>query len=172
MAAVSPTPTIEVITSEPKASTDSKEDNAGDITTQFVGLEELNNTDKIVVQQMTGLVAAACCCGYEGENMFEISDRLGTYQDMVSLKKKIINLLILICTKNCKIGFSGHIIMRAHEDSNCCSRQCCERLRSFEMTIKDRKSESIIRIVRPQRCDNCLCFPCLNQVISLANRYI
>ena len=87
MAAVSPTPTIEVITSEPKASTDSKEDNAGDITTQFVGLEELNNTDKIVVQQMTGLVAAACCCGYEGENMFEISDRLGTYQDMVFFKK-------------------------------------------------------------------------------------
>ena len=87
MSAVSPTPTIEVITSEPKASTDSKEDNAGDITTQFVGLEELNNTDKIVVQQMTGLVAAACCCGYEGENMFEISDRLGTYQDMVFFKK-------------------------------------------------------------------------------------
>ena len=78
MAAVSPTPTIEVITSEPKAITDSKEDNAGDITTQFVGLEELNNTDKIVVQQMTGLIAGGCCCGYEGENMFEISDRLGT----------------------------------------------------------------------------------------------
>ena len=81
MAAVSPTPTIEVITSEPKASTDSKEDNVRDITTQFVGLEELNNTDKIVVQQMTGLVAASCCCGYEGENMFEISDRLGIYQN-------------------------------------------------------------------------------------------
>ena len=59
--------------------------------------------------------------------------------------------------------------MRAHEDSNCFSRQCCERLRSFEMTIKDRKSENIIRIVRPQRCDNCLCFPCFNQVILLLN---
>ena len=81
MAAVSPTPTIEVITSEPKPSINSKEDNncGDDITSQFVGLEELNNTDKIVVQQMTGLIAGACCCGYEGENMFEISDRLGRY---------------------------------------------------------------------------------------------
>ena len=93
MAAVSPTPTIKVITTEPKPSTNSKEDNAGDITTQFVGLEELNNTDKIVVQQMTGLIAGGCCCGYEGENMFEISDRLGMYMsyivpyhDMISKK--------------------------------------------------------------------------------------
>ena len=81
MAAVSPTPTLEVITTEPKPSTNSKEEDniGGDITTQFVGLEELNNTDKIVVQQMTGLIAGGCCCGYEGGNMFEISDRLGMY---------------------------------------------------------------------------------------------
>ena len=83
---------------------------------------------------MTGLIAGTCCCGYEGENMFEISDRL------------------------------GHIILSAHEDSNCCARQCCERLRAFEINIKDRQSQKVIRITRPQRCDNCICFPCLNQV--------
>ena len=91
---------------------------------------------------MTGLIAGTCCCGYEGENMFEISDRL------------------------------GHIILSAHEDSNCCARQCCERLRAFEINIKDRQSQKVIRITRPQRCDNCICFPCLNQVrFSVANFY-
>ena len=91
-------------------------------------------TDKIVIQQMTGL-AASCLCCYEGENLFEISDRL------------------------------GHVILRATEDSNCCYRQCCERLRPFVMTIKDRQSNLVIKINRPKRCDNCFCCPCLNQVL-------
>ena len=98
-----------------------------------IGLKELLKTDKIVIQQMTGL-AAQCLCCYEGENLFEISDRL------------------------------GHVILRATEDSNCCYRQCCERLRPFEMTIKDRQSNLVIKINRPFKCDNCFCCPCLNQV--------
>ena len=76
---------------------------------------------------------------YEGENMFEISDRL------------------------------GHVILRATEDSNCCSRQCCERLRPFEMIIKDRQSNIAIKMIRPRACDNCICCPCWNQVLFLSS---
>ena len=54
-----------------------------------VGLDELNRTDRLLVQQVgRGLITpkswlqlaeyseAACCCGgYEGENQFEVTDR-------------------------------------------------------------------------------------------------
>lgn len=97
-----------------------------------IGLRELLKTDKIVIQQMGGLIGSCCC--YEGENIFEISDRL------------------------------GHVILRAKEESSCLYRQCCERLRPFEMEIKDRQSRFAIRVTRPWRLDNCFCCPCLNQV--------
>ena len=59
----------------------------------FLILSFIQVTDKIVIQQMSGLMNNCCC--YEGENMFEISDRL------------------------------GHVILRAKEDSSCCYRQTC-----------------------------------------------
>ena len=43
-----------------------------------------------------------------GENEFEISDRY------------------------------GNLILRAKEESNVCSRQCCDQLRSFDMKLTDR----------------------------------
>jgi hypothetical protein len=121
-----------VITEEPKPATS---DDSEHVKALAIGLHELNQTDKIVIQQMSGLVDS--CCGYEGENMFEISDRL------------------------------GHVILRATEDSNCISRQCCERLRPFTMKLKDRQSQTVIHVKRPKRCDNCLCCPCLNQVLII-----
>ncbi len=153
-----PEPEVEdntsVITEEPKAN-----DSQNDKKDLAIGLAELEKTDKIVIQQMSALMDSCCGYGgqsharvclhlslvclhfnrYEGENMFEISDRL------------------------------GHVILRATEDSNCCSRQCCERLRPFEMIIKDRQSKTVIKMTRPHRCDNCICCPCLNQVTNSAN---
>ena len=51
MTSVSPT-NNDVITSQPKIQENDDMDN----TTIPIGLEELKNTDKIVVQQMTGLI--------------------------------------------------------------------------------------------------------------------
>ena len=123
-----------VITEEPKSIDLKPEDAEGSGSELFVGLQELLKTDKIVIQQMTGLLNTCCC--YEGENMFEVSDRL------------------------------GHIILRAKEESSCCYRQCCERLRPFDIEIKDRQSNVAIRVTRPFRCDNCFCCPCINQVLE------
>ena len=88
MTSVNPSLEELVITEEPK-----KSENVGSIEKKeemAIGLGELQVTDKIVIQQMSGLMNNCCC--YEGENMFEISDRL------------------------------GHVILRAKEDSSCCYR--------------------------------------------------
>lgn len=130
MTSVNPSLEELVITEEPK-----KSENVEKKEEMAIGLGELQVTDKIVIQQMSGLMNNCCC--YEGENMFEISDRL------------------------------GHVILRAKEDSSCCYRQCCERLRPFEITIRDRQSNIAIRITRPFRCDNCFCCPCINQVLEV-----
>ena len=89
MTSVNPSIDELVITEEPKKSIDFEKKE------MVIGLGELQVTDKIVIQQMSGLMNT--CCGYEGENMFEISDRL------------------------------GHIILRAKEDSSCCHRQSFKR---------------------------------------------
>jgi len=103
-----------------------------------VGLEELNKTDRLLVQQLAEYSEAACCCGgYEGENQFEVTDRF------------------------------GHQIFFAEEDSNCCTRQCCESQRGFEMKLSDRQGKTAMRISRPFRCDNCWLFPCLSQSMEV-----
>jgi len=97
-----------------------------------VGLDELDRTDRIIVQQMAGMTDA--CCSYEAENQYDISDRF------------------------------DHVILQATEQSNCCSRQCCHRLRSFNLSMADRRGEVVSTVERPLRCDNCLCCPTQNQV--------
>ena len=85
MTSVNPSLEELVVTEEPK-----KSENVEKKEEMAIGLGELQVTDKIVIQQMSGLMNNCCC--YEGENMFEISDRL------------------------------GHVILRAKEDSSCCYR--------------------------------------------------
>jgi hypothetical protein len=97
-----------------------------------VGIDELNRTDRIIVQQTAG-VTDNCKC-YEGENTYTVSDRF------------------------------DHVILEATEASNCCSRKCCQKLRSFDLVLNDRKGQNVITIERPYRCDNCFCCPGLNQV--------
>lgn len=103
-----------------------------------VGLEELSKTDRLLVQQLAEYSEAACCCGgYEGENQFEVTDRF------------------------------GHQIFFAEEDSNCCTRQCCESQRGFDMSLMDRQGKAAIRIERPVRCDNCWLCPCMAQAMTV-----
>jgi len=68
-------------------------------------MQDMFKTDKIVVEQKATFNEA--CCGYEGENRFDITDRFGA------------------------------IILKALEQSNCCARQCCGKTRPFDMEIKD-----------------------------------
>ena len=86
MNTVEPVEDDKVITEEPKKAP------KAEAFPLSVGLKELLKTDKIVIQQMSGLLNSCICC-YDGENIFEIADRL------------------------------GHIILRAKEDSSCCYRQ-------------------------------------------------
>jgi len=102
-----------------------------------VGLEELAKTDRVLVQQLAEYAEANCSCGYEGENLFEVTDRF------------------------------GHQIFSAEEDSACCFRQCCDSLRGFEMKLSDRQGKSSIVINRPLRCDNCCLCPCFTQEMTV-----
>lgn len=99
-----------------------------------VGLQELAKTDRVLVQQV--IITRIClhfpnwhtiqlaeysesscaCCGYEGENEFEVTDRF------------------------------GHQIFLAEEDSSCCFRQCCESVRGFDMNLTDRQGKPAITI--------------------------
>jgi len=54
----------------------------------------------------------------------------------------------------------------AIEENNCCQRNCCGSLRSFEMKITDNTGAECLRIVRPIRCDTC-CFPCCLQKMEV-----
>lgn len=54
----------------------------------------------------------------------------------------------------------------ALEESDCCTRNCCGNLRSFEMKIVDNQGTECIRINRPFRCDNC-CWPCCLQTMEV-----
>jgi hypothetical protein len=107
MTSVNPSLEELVITEEPK-----KSENVEKKEEMAIGLGELQVTDKIVIQQMSGLMNNCCC--YEGENMFEISDRL------------------------------GHVILRAKEDSSCCYRSifiatffflCCHLNQSLKLNF-------------------------------------
>uniref|UniRef100_A0A669CQI0 Phospholipid scramblase n=1 Tax=Oreochromis niloticus TaxID=8128 RepID=A0A669CQI0_ORENI len=58
----------------------------------------------------------------------------------------------------------GQKIYNAKEKSDCCTRNCCGSLRSFDMTIKDNMDREVIRLIRPFRCVSCCCPCCLQEM--------
>lgn len=58
----------------------------------------------------------------------------------------------------------GQKIFKAKEKNDCCTRNCCGSLRSFDMKIKDNSDREVIRLIRPFRCVSCWCPCCLQEV--------
>nr|XP_061815076.1 phospholipid scramblase 2-like isoform X1 [Nerophis lumbriciformis] len=58
----------------------------------------------------------------------------------------------------------GQKIYKAKEKNDCCTRNCCGSLRSFDMKIKDNSDREVIRLVRPFRCVSCWCPCCLQEL--------
>lgn len=58
----------------------------------------------------------------------------------------------------------GQKIYKAKEKNDCCTRNCCGSLRSFDMKIKDNTDREVIRLIRPYRCVSCWCPCCLQEV--------
>ncbi|XP_033992739.1 phospholipid scramblase 1-like isoform X1 [Trematomus bernacchii] len=60
----------------------------------------------------------------------------------------------------------GQKIYNAKEKNDCCTRNCCGSLRSFDMKIKDTMDREVIRLIRPFRCVSCW-FPCCLQEMEV-----
>ncbi|XP_063756292.1 phospholipid scramblase 1-like isoform X2 [Eleginops maclovinus] len=60
----------------------------------------------------------------------------------------------------------GQKIYNAKEKNDCCTRNCCGSLRSFDMKIKDTMDREVIRLIRPYRCVSCW-FPCCLQEMEV-----
>uniref|UniRef100_A0A3Q4IB35 Phospholipid scramblase n=1 Tax=Neolamprologus brichardi TaxID=32507 RepID=A0A3Q4IB35_NEOBR len=58
----------------------------------------------------------------------------------------------------------GQKIYKAKEKNDCCTRNCCGSLRSFDMKIKDNMDREVIRLIRPFRCVSCWCPCCLQEM--------
>ncbi|KAL4631489.1 phospholipid scramblase 2-like [Arapaima gigas] len=58
----------------------------------------------------------------------------------------------------------GQKIYHAKEKNDCCTRNCCGSLRSFDMKIKDNLGQEVIRLIRPFRCATCWCPCCLQEM--------
>ncbi|XP_037614764.1 phospholipid scramblase 2-like isoform X1 [Sebastes umbrosus] len=58
----------------------------------------------------------------------------------------------------------GQKIYKAKEKNDCCTRNCCGSLRSFDMKIKDTSDREVIRLIRPFRCVSCWCPCCLQEM--------
>ncbi|CAK6952842.1 phospholipid scramblase 2-like [Scomber scombrus] len=58
----------------------------------------------------------------------------------------------------------GQKIYKAKEKNDCCTRNCCGSLRSFDMKIKDNTDREVIRLIRPFRCVSCWCPCCLQEM--------
>ncbi|XP_026072094.1 phospholipid scramblase 2-like isoform X3 [Carassius auratus] len=58
----------------------------------------------------------------------------------------------------------GQKIYSATEKNDCCTRNCCGALRSFDMKIKDNADREVIRLIRPFRCVSCWCPCCLQEM--------
>ncbi|XP_028284985.1 phospholipid scramblase 2-like isoform X1 [Parambassis ranga] len=58
----------------------------------------------------------------------------------------------------------GQKIYHAKEKNDCCTRNCCGSLRSFDMKIKDNMDREVIRLIRPFRCVSCWCPCCLQEM--------
>ncbi|KAI8495013.1 Phospholipid scramblase 3 [Branchiostoma belcheri] len=58
----------------------------------------------------------------------------------------------------------GQKVYFAAEDNDCCSRQCCGNIRSFEMKIMDNSQNEVIHLSRPLRCMHCMWACCLQEL--------
>ncbi|XP_035676334.1 phospholipid scramblase 1-like isoform X3 [Branchiostoma floridae] len=58
----------------------------------------------------------------------------------------------------------GQQVYFAAEDNDCCSRQCCGNIRSFEMKIMDNSQNEVIHLSRPLRCMHCMWACCLQEL--------
>lgn len=60
----------------------------------------------------------------------------------------------------------GQKVFHAKEESDCCTRNLCGPLRSFDMKIVDNHDQEVIHLTRPFACDSC-CFPCCLQNLEV-----
>ncbi|KAI4893142.1 hypothetical protein NFI96_000151, partial [Prochilodus magdalenae] len=56
----------------------------------------------------------------------------------------------------------GQKIYSAKEQNDCCTRNFCGPLRSFELKITDHNEQEVIHLIKPFRCTSCCC-PCYLQ---------
>ncbi|CAG7822032.1 unnamed protein product [Allacma fusca] len=93
-----------------------------------------------------------------------------TTVDQLFVKQEV-ELLEVLCgceTKNkYKVSNSqGQVIYSVKEDTDCCTRNCCDALRPFDILIRDSQEREVIHLSRPFACGSCLC-PCLLQSIDV-----
>ncbi|XP_037063732.1 phospholipid scramblase 2 isoform X4 [Peromyscus leucopus] len=60
----------------------------------------------------------------------------------------------------------GQMVYLAVEDTDCCTRNCCEAARPFTLRILDNLGREVMTLERPLRCSSC-CFPCCLQEIEI-----
>ncbi|XP_052572783.1 phospholipid scramblase 2 [Peromyscus californicus insignis] len=60
----------------------------------------------------------------------------------------------------------GQMVYLAVEDTDCCTRNCCEASRPFTLRILDNLGREVMTLERPLRCSSC-CFPCCLQEIEI-----
>ncbi|OWF40575.1 phospholipid scramblase 1-like [Mizuhopecten yessoensis] len=60
----------------------------------------------------------------------------------------------------------GQIVYRAHEDTCCCTRNCCGAKRPFDIKITDNTHKEVIHLSRGLRCSSCW-FPCCLQKVTV-----
>ncbi|XP_036436727.1 phospholipid scramblase 1 [Colossoma macropomum] len=58
----------------------------------------------------------------------------------------------------------GQKIYSAKEQNDCCTRNCCGPLRSFDLKITDHNEQEVIHLVKPFRCTSCWCPCCLQEM--------
>ncbi|XP_067851122.1 phospholipid scramblase 1 [Heptranchias perlo] len=58
----------------------------------------------------------------------------------------------------------GQQIYFAAEQNDCCNRNCCGNMRSFDMKIVNNIGQEIMSLYRPLRCAGCCCPCCLQEL--------
>ncbi|KAK4324054.1 hypothetical protein Pmani_005303 [Petrolisthes manimaculis] len=62
----------------------------------------------------------------------------------------------------------GQEFLKAREDTDCCTRQCCGNARPFEMGFFDGQDQEVLHLYRPLRCSTC-CYPCCLQSLEVSS---
>ena len=94
-----------------------------------------------------------------------------TQIDQLLVKQKVEMLeAFLGCETNNKYEIKntmGQDVYKAKEDNDCCNRNFCGPLRSFEMGITDASGNEVIHLSRPLACQD-FCFPCCLQSMEVS----